>query len=100
LPHDADPLALAARLATGNPAPYAAVVQVPGLSVVLASPELYLSREGDLLDKHYAESVMIVDLVRNDLGRIAAVGSVEVPSLCAVEEHPGLVHLVSTVRAR
>ncbi|GAA2856300.1 hypothetical protein GCM10020220_051880 [Nonomuraea rubra] len=41
---------------------------------------------------------MIVDLVRNDLGRVAAVGSVEVPSLCAVEEHPGLVHLVSTVR--
>lgn len=116
LPHDADPPALAARLAIGNPAPYAAVVQVPGLSVVSASPELYLSREGDmvesrpikgtgataddLLEKDYAENVMIVDLVRNDLGRIAAVGSVEVPSLCAVEEHPGLVHLVSTVRAR
>ncbi|MEU7857693.1 chorismate-binding protein [Nonomuraea sp. NPDC049141] len=116
VPHDADPLALAARLAVGNPAPYAAVVQVPGLSVVSASPELYLSRDGDLvesrpikgtgvtaddlLEKDYAENVMIVDLVRNDLGRVAAVGSVEVPSLCAVEEHPGLVHLVSTVRAR
>ncbi|MFC4009469.1 chorismate-binding protein [Nonomuraea purpurea] len=116
VPHDADPLALAARLAEGNPAPYAAVVQVPGLSVVSASPELYLSRDGDvvesrpikgtgatagdLLEKDYAENVMIVDLVRNDLGRVAEVGSVEVPSLCAVEEHPGLVHLVSTVRAR
>jgi para-aminobenzoate synthetase component 1 len=54
----------------------------------------------DLLEKDYAENVMIVDLVRNDLGRVAAVGSVEVPSLCEVEEHPGLVHLVSTVRAR
>ncbi|GAA2843903.1 hypothetical protein GCM10020220_036430 [Nonomuraea rubra] len=113
---DADPLALASRLAAGNPAPYAAVIDVPGLSVVSASPELYLSRDGDvvesrpikgtgataadLLDKDYAENVMIVDLVRNDLGRVAAVGSVEVPSLCAVEEHPGLVHLVSTVRAR
>ncbi|WP_336214150.1 chorismate-binding protein [Nonomuraea sp. LPB2021202275-12-8] len=113
---DADPLALAARLATGNPAPYSAVIQVPGLSVVSASPELYLSRDGDLvesrpikgtgvtagdlLEKDYAENVMIVDLVRNDLGRVAAVGSVEVPELCAVEEHPGLVHLVSTVRAR
>ncbi|MEU8247185.1 chorismate-binding protein [Nonomuraea sp. NPDC048916] len=113
---DADPLALAARLAAGNPAPYSAVIQVPGLSVVSASPELYLSRDGDvvesrpikgtgvtagdLLEKDYAENVMIVDLVRNDLGRVAAVGSVEVPELCAVEEHPGLVHLVSTVRAR
>ncbi|TDC83050.1 anthranilate synthase component I family protein, partial [Nonomuraea deserti] len=115
-PPDADPLALAARLASGNPAPYAAVIQVPGLSVVSASPELYLSRDGDvvesrpikgtgvtaadLLEKDYAENVMIVDLVRNDLGRVADVGSVEVPALCAVEEHPGLVHLVSTVRAR
>lgn len=116
VPRDADPLALAVRLAEGNPAPYAAVIDVPGLSVVSASPELYLSRDGDvvesrpikgtgvtvadLLEKDYAENVMIVDLVRNDLGRVAAVGSVEVPSLCAVEEHPGLVHLVSTVRAR
>ncbi|MFI7614383.1 chorismate-binding protein [Nonomuraea terrae] len=116
VPDDADPLALAARLAAGNPAPYAGVISIPGLSVVSASPELYLSRDGDviesrpikgtgataadLLDKDYAENVMIVDLVRNDLGRVAAVGSVEVPALCAVEEHPGLVHLVSTVRAR
>lgn len=116
VPPDADPLALAARLAEGNPAPYAAVVRVPGMAVVSASPELYLSRDGDviesrpikgtgataadLLEKDYAENVMIVDLVRNDLGRVAEVGSVEVPSLCAVEEHPGLVHLVSTVRAR
>ncbi|MGP3933859.1 chorismate-binding protein [Nonomuraea sp. KM88] len=115
-PPDADPLALAARLASGNPAPHSAVIQVPGLSVVSASPELYLSRDGDvvesrpikgtgvtaadLLEKDYAENVMIVDLVRNDLGRVADVGSVEVPALCAVEEHPGLVHLVSTVRAR
>ncbi|GAT65723.1 chloride transporter [Planomonospora sphaerica] len=113
---DPDPAALAVRLAEGNPAPYAATVSLPGLSVVSASPELYLSREGDviesrpikgtgataadLLDKDHAENVMIVDLVRNDLGRVAAVGSVSVPALCEVEEHPGLVHLVSTVRAR
>ncbi|MDH2427283.1 anthranilate synthase component I family protein [Sphaerisporangium sp. TRM90804] len=115
LPADADPLVLAHRLARGNPAPYAAVVHVPGLTVVSASPELYLSRAGDvveskpikgtgvtaddLLDKDYAENVMIVDLVRNDLGRVAEVGSVTVPSLYTVERHPGLVHLVSTVRA-
>jgi para-aminobenzoate synthetase component 1 len=111
-----DPLALAAELARGNPAPYAAVIDVPGMTVVSASPELYLSRSGDvvdskpikgtgvtsadLLEKDYAENVMIVDLVRNDLGRVAEVGSVTVPALCEVERHPGLVHLVSTVRAR
>lgn len=116
LPPDPDPMALAVRLAEGNPAPYAATVSLPGLSVVSASPELYLSRDGDviesrpikgtgvtvedLLEKDYAENVMIVDLVRNDLGRVAEVGSVSVPALCEVEEHPGLVHLVSTVRAR
>lgn len=109
---------LAALLAEGNPAPYAGVVHLPGhdLSVVSASPELYLSRDGDLVtsgpikgtavtrdlltDKDRAENVMIVDLVRNDLGAVAVTGSVEVPALCAVEEHPGLVHLVSRVSAR
>nr|WP_308164600.1 chorismate-binding protein [Nonomuraea sediminis] len=116
LPPSADPLALAARLSSGNPANYGGVIQVPGLSVVTASPELYLSRDGaviesrpikgtgvtrdDLLEKDYAENVMIVDLVRNDLGIVAAVGSVTVPSLCAAEDYPGSVHLVSTVRAR
>ena len=52
----------------------------------------------DLLEKDHAENVMIVDLVRNDLGRVCATGTVTVPALCAVETHPGLVHLVSTVR--
>ncbi len=115
---DADMLGLAGALAGGNPAPYAGVVRVPSadVAVVSASPELFLRREGDvvesgpikgtaptaagLLPKDHAENVMIVDLVRNDLGRVAVTGSVEVPQLCAVEEHPGLVHLVSTVRAR
>ena len=109
---------LAALLARGNPAPYAGVVQLPGhdLSVVSASPELFLRRDGDvvesgpikgtaatrdgLTDKDRAENVMIVDLVRNDLGVVAVTGSVDVPALCAVEEHPGLVHLVSRVSAR
>jgi para-aminobenzoate synthetase component I len=113
---DADIAGLGTRLAVGNPAPYAMTLRVPGMEIASASPELYLSRDGDvvesrlikgtgrtaadLLDKDRAENVMIVDLVRNDLGRVAEVGTVEVPALCAVEPHPGLVHLVSTVRAR
>ncbi len=50
-----------------------------------------------LLAKDYAENVMIVDLVRNDLARVCRPGTVRVDRLCALEEHPGLVHLVSDV---
>ncbi|MFF8392486.1 chorismate-binding protein [Streptomyces sp. NPDC016172] len=115
-PAAADIDALTALLARGNPAPYAGTVRLPahGVEVATASPELFLRRTGrtvesgpikgtsrtpdDLLEKDHAENVMIVDLVRNDLGRVCATGSVTVPALCAVERHPGLVHLVSTVR--
>lgn len=111
----ADVDALTALLARGNPAPYAGTIRLPahGVEIATASPELFLRREGalvtsgpikgtgrtadDLLPKDFAENVMIVDLVRNDLGRVCETGSVTVPALCAVEEHPGLVHLVSTV---
>jgi para-aminobenzoate synthetase component I len=118
LPAAADLTGLAGLLAEGNPAPYAGVLRLPGhgVDVVSASPELFLRRDGDLVesgpikgtattaagltDKDRAENVMIVDLVRNDLGAVAATGSVDVPALNAVEQHPGLVHLVSTVQAR
>jgi para-aminobenzoate synthetase component I len=118
LPPGADVAALGAALGVGNPAPYSAVVRVPsvGCHVASASPERFLRRDGDrvasspikgtaadpsrFLPKDRAENVMIVDLVRNDLGRVCEWGSVEVPALCAVEEHPGLVHLVSTVTGR
>jgi para-aminobenzoate synthetase component 1 len=113
-----DILALADALARRNPAPFAASIRLPkqGVYVASASPELFLRRRGpvvesgpikgtgrtpaDITAKDHAENVMIVDLVRNDLGRVAEVGTVTVPSLCAVERHPGLVHLVSRVRAR
>ncbi len=117
LPAGADLRGLAALVAEGNPAPYAGAIHLPaqGVDVVSASPELFLRRSGDrvtsgpikgtavtaagLTDKDYAENVMIVDLVRNDLGAVAVTGSVEVPALTALERHPGLVHLVSTVTA-
>ncbi|MEU1203221.1 chorismate-binding protein [Streptomyces sp. NPDC005813] len=112
---DADVDALTALLARGNPAPYAGTIRLPAhdVEIATASPELFLRRRGrsvesgpikgtgrteaDLLEKDYAENVMIVDLVRNDIGRVCATGTVSVPDLCVVEKHPGLVHLVSTV---
>lgn len=118
LPPGADVAALGAALAEGNPAPYSAVVRLPahGVHVASASPERFLRRDGAVVEscpikgtaatpdgflpKDRAENVMIVDLVRNDLGRVCEHGSVTVPGLLEVEEHPGLHHLVSTVRGR
>ena len=117
LPEGARVEHLGALLSQGNPAPYAATVDLPevGLEVACASPEAYLVRRGarvtsrpikgtaptagGLLAKDYAENVMIVDLVRHDLGHVGLPGTVEVDHLCRVEEHPGLVHLVSDVSA-
>ena len=124
LPVDADgaepdALALAARLAAGNPAPFAGTLHVPGGAgvppawIVSASPELFVRLEdgrltsspikgtateaSGLTAKDRAENVMITDLVRNDLQRVCVPGTVDVTALLAVEQHPGLVHLVSTV---
>ncbi|MGX6449857.1 chorismate-binding protein [Patulibacter sp. S7RM1-6] len=103
------------RLAARHPAPHAAHVLLPDhdVDVACASPELFLARDGDrlvsrpikgtaatrdgFLAKDRAENVMIVDLVRNDLGRVCRPGTVRATAICAVEEHPGLAHLVSTV---
>src|SRR4029077_19786417 len=96
--------------------------------LVSASPERFLRRTGKVLEtrpikgtrprnpdpaldealarelrasaKDRAENVMIVDLARNDLGRVARYGTVEVAGLWEVERHPGLHHLASSVRAR
>jgi para-aminobenzoate synthetase component I len=117
-----DPVALHGALVRAHPAPHATLLHLPevgrGTAVVSASPERYLRlRHGDVETrpikgtavtsaalrtsaKDHAENVMIVDLARNDLGRVCQPGSVRVPTLCSVESHPGLHHLVSTVRGR
>ncbi|MDT5013533.1 MAG: para-aminobenzoate synthetase component, partial [Mycobacterium sp.] len=90
-------------------------------AVASLSPELFLRRSGEVVTsspikgtlpwysqpsdlfrsaKDVAENIMIVDLVRNDLGRVAAIGSVTTPELLAVRPAPGVWHLVSTVSAR
>jgi len=118
LPHGPSILALGAELARRHPAPHGAIVELPehGIRLASASPELFLERRGEVvrsspikgtastpdgfLAKDRAENVMIVDLVRNDLGRVCRPGTVTVPVLLGREEHPGLVHLVSTVEGR
>jgi para-aminobenzoate synthetase component 1 len=90
-------------------------------AVASLSPELFLCRRGDAVlsspikgtlplgscpsalrasAKDVAENIMIVDLVRNDLGRVAVTGTVRVPELLVVRPAPGVWHLVSTVSAR
>jgi para-aminobenzoate synthetase component 1 len=112
---DRDELAsLFAKLLTENPAPHAAYFSTPQLKIASASPELFISRDGSRLktspikgtqslseqgfgNKDRSENVMIVDLMRNDLGRICNPGSVDVSQLLRSEDHPGLRHLVSDV---
>jgi para-aminobenzoate synthetase component 1 len=118
LADDADLDVLGNLLRQGNPAPHAARIRcdAAALDVVSASPELFLARRSgrlvtrpikgtartpeEMLPKDHAENVMIVDLMRNDLSGVCEPGTVGVDELCALEAHPGLVHLVSTVSGR
>lgn len=115
------PLALYARLRERQPVRYGGFLATTGGGIVSLSPELFLEKTGDLLltrpmkgtlarqepaailqesQKDKAENVMIVDLLRNDLGRIAANGSVQVGELFAIEEYPTVWQMVSEVSAR
>ena len=124
-----DPWSLYQNLRRTNPAPFAGYLELPEVAIASSSPERFLRadpgrrvesrpikgtaprgrhpEEDDKNRQHLeasakdrAENLMIVDLVRNDLGRVCEYGSVRVPSLLATEPHPGLFHLVSTVEGR
>jgi para-aminobenzoate synthetase component 1 len=113
--HDASILGLFHEIIKSNPAPFASYLCLPDVEIACASPELFLKRSGETVmsspikgtsnsgefgKKDQAENIMIVDLMRNDLGRICQPGSIEVPRLLGVEEHPGLFHLVSDVAGK
>ena len=123
-----DGIALYRALRRVNPSPYLFFVRTPGFEVVGASPELLLQVEGDRLTTHpiagtrprgetpaddqrlaealqrdpkeRAEHVMLVDLGRNDLGRVARAGTVTVSKYMEVERYSHVLHLVSHVEAR
>jgi para-aminobenzoate synthetase len=121
-----DPFALYKILRKRNPAPFAAYLKLGEVAVVSSSPERFLSvdrqrivqarpikgtaRRGsdpgqdrrlhdDLLEdeKTFAEHLMIVDLLRNDLGRVCEMDSVRVPELRVVESYPTVHQLISTI---
>jgi para-aminobenzoate synthetase component 1 len=122
------PYVLYNRLRRVNPAPFASYLNFPGATIVGASPERFLKVQGDLVEtrpikgtrprgrdtiedqrlaqeltrstKDRAENVMIVDLERNDLGRVCRYGTIKVTELAILETFPTVFHLTSTIVGR
>jgi para-aminobenzoate synthetase/4-amino-4-deoxychorismate lyase len=122
---DADPLDYFLALAVRQPVPYAAFLDLGDAQILSLSPEMFLRRDGRRLEsrpmkgtrprgvthaedvalayelteteKERAENLMIVDMVRNDLGRVCRAGSVRVPALYYVEPYRTVWQMVSTV---
>jgi para-aminobenzoate synthetase component 1 len=122
------PYELYKRLKRVNPAPFASYINFPGVTIVSASPERFLKVQGDLVEtrpikgtrprgrdpvedhrlaqelthsiKDRAENVMIVDLERNDLGRVCRYGTIKVTELAILETFPTVFHLTSTILGR
>jgi para-aminobenzoate synthetase len=124
-----DPVSAYRALRARNPAPFAALLRLGELSVLSSSPERFLRVDRDRVvesrpmkgtaarvaepfadacaaaelrrdRKTRAENLMIADLVRNDLGRVCRLGSVEVPKLMVVESHATVHQMVTEVRGR
>lgn len=128
LPEGFDPWAFYRTLRRCNPAPFAAYLSDGPVVFASSSPERFLSLRADVVEarpikgtcrraadpdmdrslaaallaseKDRAENVMIVDLLRNDISRVCAPGSVEVPQLCGLESYASVHHLTSVVRGR
>ncbi|MGY5340897.1 anthranilate synthase component I family protein [Paenibacillus glucanolyticus] len=124
----ADPADIYEWLRILNPSPYMGYLSSPGFSLASGSPELLVKLDGDVVsarpiagtrrrgsnpdedaameaellgsEKERAEHIMLVDLERNDIGRIAAYGSVHVPELMTVERYSHVMHLVSQVEGQ
>jgi anthranilate synthase component 1 len=124
-PTDADPLDVYRVLRTTNPSPYMYLLRFDGFDIVGSSPEVHVKVTGrkamlhpiagtrwrgatpeedaalaaELLadPKERSEHVMLVDLARNDLGRVCKPGTVEVPEFATVERYSHVMHIVSTV---
>jgi anthranilate synthase component 1 len=122
----ADPFDVYRALRVVNPSPYMYYLRLGDLKIVGSSPEMLVRLEGERIDlrpiagtrprgatedederlatelvadpKERAEHIMLVDLGRNDVGRVARVGSVSVPDLMTVERYSHVMHLVSHVR--
>jgi anthranilate synthase component I len=126
MPHDADPAALYARLRRSNPGPFAGLARWGQHAVLSSSPERLLSVRDGVVEtrpiagtrprgasaaddaalereliahpKERAEHVMLIDLERNDLGRICRHGTVEVNEMMVLESYAHVHHIVSNVR--